>query len=114
MAESTGLLGLTAETPDKVRPMITQALKHNGPALVDAIVGRRELSMPPTITLEQMTGISLFMLKAVFSGRGDKRTKTSSRHPSDELGSSQSRTNSGTQISVATAAPPLHPQPATR
>jgi hypothetical protein len=26
----------------------------------------------PTITLEQMTGFSLFMLKAVLSGRGDE------------------------------------------
>jgi pyruvate dehydrogenase (quinone) len=30
MAEAAGLLGLTAETPDQVRPMITQALKHEG------------------------------------------------------------------------------------
>ena len=28
--------------------------------------------MPPTITLEQMTGFSLFALKAVLSGRGDE------------------------------------------
>jgi pyruvate dehydrogenase (quinone) len=72
MAEAAGLLGLTAETPDQVRPMITQALKHDGPALVDAIVSRQELAMPPTISLEQMTGFSLFMLKAVLSGRGDE------------------------------------------
>ena len=32
----------------------------------------RRLAMPPTITLEQMTGFSLFMLKAVLSGRGDE------------------------------------------
>ncbi len=72
MAEAAGLLGLTAETPEQVRPMITQALKHDGPALVDVHVSRRELSMPPTINLEQMTGFSLFMLKAVLSGRGDE------------------------------------------
>jgi len=72
MAEAAGLLGLTAETPDQVRPMIAQALKHDGPALVDAIVSRQELSMPPTITLEEVTGFSLFMLKAVLSGRGDE------------------------------------------
>ncbi len=72
MAEAAGLLGLTAETPDQVRPMITQALKHDGPALIEARVSRQELSMPPTITLEQMTGFSLFMLKAVLSGRGDE------------------------------------------
>src|SRR5712692_4690928 len=72
MAEAAGLLGLTAETPEQVRPMITQALEHDGPALVDVHVSRQELSMPPTINLEQMTGFSLFMLKAVLSGRGDE------------------------------------------
>jgi len=49
-----------------------QALKHDGPALVDVRVSRQELFMPPTISLEQMTGFSLFMLKTVLSGRGDE------------------------------------------
>ena len=31
-----------------------------------------ELSMPPTITLEQAAGFGLFMIKAVLNGRGDK------------------------------------------
>ncbi len=52
--------------------MITEALEHNGPALVEVLVSRQELAMPPTISLEQMTGFSLFMLKAVLSGRGDE------------------------------------------
>jgi pyruvate dehydrogenase (quinone) len=72
MAEAAGILGLTAETSDQVRPMIAQALKHQGPALVEVPVSRQELSMPPTITLEQMKGFSLFALKAVLSGRGDE------------------------------------------
>jgi pyruvate dehydrogenase (quinone) len=72
LAEAAGLLGLTADTPDQVRPMLTQALRHDGPALVEVCVSRQELAMPPSITLEQMTGFSLFMLKAVLSGRGDE------------------------------------------
>jgi len=72
MVEADGILGLTAETPDQVRPMIEQALKHDGPALVEVIVSRQELSMPPTITLEQAKGFSLFALRAVLSGRGDE------------------------------------------
>ena len=72
MAEAAGLLGLTADTPDQVRPMLTQALRHDGPALIEVPVSRQELSMPPTITLEQMKGFSLFMLKAVLGGRGDE------------------------------------------
>jgi pyruvate dehydrogenase (quinone) len=72
MAEGAGLLGLTAETPAQVRPMIAQALKHDGPALVEVLVDRQELSMPPTVTAEQVKGFSLFTLKAVLNGRGDK------------------------------------------
>jgi len=72
IAEAAGLLGLTAETPDQVDPMIAQALQHDGPALVEVIVSRQELSMPPTITLEQAKGFSLFMMRAVLSGRGDE------------------------------------------
>ena len=72
LAEAAGLLGLTAETPDQVRPMIVQALEHDGPALVEVLVSRQELSMPPTITFEQAKGFGLFALKAVLSGRGDE------------------------------------------
>ena len=72
IAEGAGLLGLRAETPTQVEPMIAQALKHDGPALVEVLVSRQELSMPPTITYEQAKGFSLFMMKAVLNGRGDE------------------------------------------
>src|SRR5712691_4865397 len=72
IAEGSGLLGLTARTPDQVEPMIAQALKHDGPAVVEVFVSRQELAMPPTITVEQAKGFSLFMLKAVLNGRGDE------------------------------------------
>jgi pyruvate dehydrogenase (quinone) len=72
MAEAAGLLGLTAETPDQVRPMIAQALQHEGPALVEVLVSRQELSMPPTITFQEARGFGLFALKAVLSGHGDE------------------------------------------
>jgi pyruvate dehydrogenase (quinone) len=72
MAEAAGLLGMTAEAPEQVRPMITQALRHDGPALVEVLVHRQELAMPPSIKVDQMTGFGLFMLKAVLSGRGEE------------------------------------------
>ena len=72
LAQSAGLLGLKAETAKDVRPMLQEAFKHDGPALVEVLVHRQELSMPPTITLEQATGFGMFMLKAVLSGRGDE------------------------------------------
>jgi pyruvate dehydrogenase (quinone) len=72
MAEAAGVLGVTAETPEQVAPMIAQALQHDGPALVEVPVSRQELSMPPTITVDQAKGFGLFMLRAVLSGRGDE------------------------------------------
>jgi pyruvate dehydrogenase (quinone) len=72
MAEAAGLLGLTAETSAQVRPMLLKALQHDGPALIQVPVSRQELSMPPTVTLEQAKGFGLFALKAVLSGRGDE------------------------------------------
>jgi pyruvate dehydrogenase (quinone) len=72
IAEAAGLLGLRAETPEQVEPAIAQALKHDGPALVEVLVSRQELSMPPTITYEQAKNFGLFMLTAVLNGRGDE------------------------------------------
>ena len=72
MAVAAGLLGLTAERPEQVQPMIAQAFAHDGPALVEVPVHRRELAMPPTISLDQVTGFGIFMIRAVLSGRGDE------------------------------------------
>ena len=72
MADAAGILGLRAETPEQVRPMLVQALNHDGPALVDVLVNRQELSLPPTISPEQVRGFTLYMIKAVLSGRGDE------------------------------------------
>ncbi len=72
IAEGAGLLGLKAETADQVEPAIAQALAYDGPALVEVAVARQELSMPPTITVEEAKGFTLYMLRAVLNGRGDE------------------------------------------
>jgi pyruvate dehydrogenase (quinone) len=72
LAESANILGMRVEKPEDVRPALTKALAHDGPALVEVIVNTQELSMPPTITLEQARGFSLYMLRAVMSGKGDE------------------------------------------
>jgi pyruvate dehydrogenase (quinone) len=72
IAEAAGLLGLTAEVPEQVRPMLVEALNHDGPALVEVLVNRQELAMPPSIKMDQMIGFSLYMIKAVLNGRGDE------------------------------------------
>jgi pyruvate dehydrogenase (quinone) len=72
LAESADILGVRVEGPEDLRPALERAFAHNGPALVEVIVNRQELSMPPTISAEQALGFSLYMLRAVMNGRGDE------------------------------------------
>lgn len=72
VAEAVGILGLRVEKPEQVKPMLAQALAHKGPALVDVVVNRQELLMPPSINLEVIKGFTLYMIKAVISGRGNE------------------------------------------
>jgi pyruvate dehydrogenase (quinone) len=70
MADAAGLLGVRVEKPEELKPALTRALGHDGPALVEVFVHRQELSMPPSISLEQALGFSLYMIRCVLSGRG--------------------------------------------
>jgi len=72
LAEAAGILGFRAERPEQVKPMLNQAIEHDGPALVDVVVNRQELLIPPSINLEQIRGFTLYMIKAVLNGRGDE------------------------------------------
>jgi pyruvate dehydrogenase (quinone) len=72
MAEAIGIRGIRLEDATEVGDGIAAALAHTGPVLIDAVVNRTELAMPPSITLEMTKGFTLYMLKAVISGRGDE------------------------------------------
>jgi pyruvate dehydrogenase (quinone) len=72
LAESAGVLGARVEKSEELRPALTAALAHDGPALVEVLVHRQELAMPPTISVDQAWGFSLYMIRAVLSGRGDE------------------------------------------
>jgi pyruvate dehydrogenase (quinone) len=72
LAESADIFGARVEKPEELRPALSKALAHDGPALIDVLVNRQELSMPPTISLDQALGFSLYMIRAVLSGRGDE------------------------------------------
>ena len=71
MARAIGLHGVRITDPGEVEAGVREVLAHPGPALLDAVTARTELSMPPKITLEQMKGFTLYMAKAILSGRGD-------------------------------------------
>jgi pyruvate dehydrogenase (quinone) len=72
LAESADIFGVRVEKPEELRPALISALAHNGPALIEVLVNRQELSMPPTISLEQALGFSLYMIHCVLSGRGNE------------------------------------------
>jgi pyruvate dehydrogenase (quinone) len=72
MAEAVGIRGIRLEDPADVKEGLAAAFAHNGPVLVDALVNRTELAMPPSITLEMAKGFTLYMVKAVIGGRADE------------------------------------------
>ncbi|WP_201834287.1 ubiquinone-dependent pyruvate dehydrogenase [Microvirga zambiensis] len=72
MAEAIGIRGIRLEDPGEVEEGIAAALAHDGPVLVDAVVNRAELAMPPSVTLDMAKGFTLYMVKAILSGRGDE------------------------------------------
>jgi len=72
MSHAMGILGIRVEQSEDLEPALRRALAHDGPVLVDVVTATQELVMPPTIKLEQAKGFSLYMLKAVMSGRGDE------------------------------------------
>jgi pyruvate dehydrogenase (quinone) len=72
MAEAIGIRGIRLGDAADVDAGIAAAFAHDGPVLVDAVVNRTELAMPPSITLEMAKGFSLYMVKAIMSGRADE------------------------------------------
>jgi len=72
LANSAGMYGVRVEDPADLKKAIAGAFEHDGPALVEAVVNRTELSMPPTIKLDQAVGFNLWALKAVLNGRGNE------------------------------------------
>lgn len=74
VARTIGLYGVRVEDSAALEPALRAAFAHDGPALVDVVTARHEISMPPTIAAAQAKGFSLYMLRAIMSGRGDEIT----------------------------------------
>jgi len=84
MARAMGIHAVRVEDPGDLSNAIRDVLAFDGPAVLDVVTATQELSMPPTITAEQVKGFSLWVLRAVMSGRGDEvidlaKTNLSSR-----------------------------------
>ena len=72
LAEAVGIKGIRVENAADLDGALQTAFAHNGPVIVDVVTAKQELAMPPKIKLAQAKGFSLFMLKAIMSGRGDE------------------------------------------
>ena len=72
MAENVGIRGIRIEQAADVDDAIKEAFAHDGPVVIDAVVNRTELAMPPSITIEMAKGFTLYMVKAILNGRVDE------------------------------------------
>ncbi|WP_158794310.1 ubiquinone-dependent pyruvate dehydrogenase [Granulicella sp. L60] len=72
LANAIGIHGVRVEQPNDLEAALRTAFATPGAALVEVMVNRLELSMPPTISLDQMKGFSLYLAKSVLTGRGDE------------------------------------------
>jgi pyruvate dehydrogenase (quinone) len=72
MAEAVGIRGIRLEDSADVDGSIAAAFAHDGPVLIDAVVNRTELAMPPSISIEMAKGFTLYMVKAIMNGRTDE------------------------------------------
>ncbi|WP_250503654.1 MULTISPECIES: ubiquinone-dependent pyruvate dehydrogenase [unclassified Caballeronia] len=72
IAKGAGIWSVRVEESEQLESALREAFAHKGPAVVDVVTSKHELAMPPTIELSQAKGFSLYMLRAILSGRGDE------------------------------------------
>jgi len=72
VASALGLHGTRVERPADLAGALDAAFAHDGPALIEVMTARQELSIPPTITFEQVKNFTLYATRTVLSGRGDE------------------------------------------
>src|SRR5918998_1802127 len=72
VARAAGVHAIRVEDPGDLHAAAVEILEHKGPALLDVVVNRQELALPPKATADQIKGFSLYVLKAVMNGRGDE------------------------------------------
>jgi pyruvate dehydrogenase (quinone) len=72
MARAAGIKGVRITSSEEVEPGLAEAFAHPGPVVIDAVVNRMELAIPPKVTATMAKGFTLYMAKAVMNGRADE------------------------------------------
>jgi len=72
VAQAMGMFGRRVEQPGDLDAALRDAFAHPGPAVIDVVTARQELSIPPAITVEQAKGFSLYAIRTILAGRADE------------------------------------------
>lgn len=72
IAQAIELFSARVEKADDLEGALQAAFAYDGPALVDVITDRQELSLPPKPTLEQIKGFALVATRTILSGQGNE------------------------------------------
>ncbi|CAN5675172.1 ubiquinone-dependent pyruvate dehydrogenase [soil metagenome] len=72
VAVAMGMFGRRVEHPGDLDTALADAFAHDGPAVIDVVTERQEMSVPPAITVEQAKGFSLYAIRTVMAGRGEE------------------------------------------
>lgn len=72
VAEAMGIPGYIIQTPGDVLPVLKEALKREGPVLVDMMTDPDALAMPPKVEWAQMTGFVRAMYKLLMNGKSQE------------------------------------------
>jgi pyruvate dehydrogenase (quinone) len=72
IAEAMGMLGISINNPDEVKPGLEKALQLDGPVLVTVWTDPNALAMPPKLEFDQLKGYALYMGKMMLGGRMDE------------------------------------------
>jgi pyruvate dehydrogenase (quinone) len=72
VARALGMFGRRVEQPGDLEAALAEAFAYDGPAVVDVVTARQELSIPPAITAEQAKGFSLYAIRTILAGRADE------------------------------------------
>ncbi|AZN30633.1 ubiquinone-dependent pyruvate dehydrogenase [Flaviflexus salsibiostraticola] len=70
LAEAIGITGIRVDRPKDLEKAVTEFMATDGPALLDVVTERQELTLPPSIEAEQVKGFSAYAVKTVLDGRG--------------------------------------------
>lgn len=72
VAAAIGLWARRVERPGDLEDALKGAFAHDGPALVEVMTARQELSVPPAVSVEQAKGFTLYAIRTILSGRGEE------------------------------------------